>query len=97
MSTFFCPSSVYFFFLFWEKVVYVLEQTNVNVLYFFLETHSDVCAREHISLWRLPPWLACSLSRSTLSASLITFSTSSIVKNAEMKIVQLQSGEAHCK
>ena len=56
-----------------------------------------MCARGHISLWRLPPWLACSLSRSTLSASLITFSTSSIDKNAEMKIVQLQSGEAHCK
>ena len=41
--------------IFFLSLLYVLEQTNVNVL-FFLEIHSDVCVWEHLSLWHLPPW-----------------------------------------
>ena len=60
------------------------EHTNNISVLFCLVTHCDVCVCEQYSLWRLPPWVTCGVSRFCSSASKNS-SCSSVMANAEMK------------
>ena len=70
--------------------LYLLEHTNNISVFFCLVTHCDVCVCEQYSLWRLPPWVTCGVSRFSSSASKNS-SCSSVMANAEMKAAWLLS------